>query len=210
MTHHLPESDHYLQPYLAAVRQHGASFKATLWGSPEAQRLRFEVMVALAGFEDCIVLDLGCGRGDFAAFLHEHHVPFRQFIGIDAMPEMIEQARTLDLERCVFDVSDVIEQLDTFGRWEADFIAISGTLNTMDDKTARRLVSASFEAAHHGVVFNFLSDRAGEEWMRKELHPARRFNTIDWLDWSLSLSPRVSMTQDYFNGHDATIMIRRS
>jgi SAM-dependent methyltransferase len=208
MTHHLPESDHYLQPYLEAVRQHGAGFKATLWGSPVAQRLRFEVMIAFAGFDDCIVLDIGCGPGDFATFLHEHHVPFRQYIGIDAMPEMIEQARTLDLPRCIFEVSDAVEQLDAIGRWDADFITISGTLNTMDDETARQLVSESFKAAHQGVVFNFLSDRAGREWMNKDLRPARRFNTIDWVDWSLSLTPRVSMTQDYFNGHDATIMLR--
>jgi len=208
MTHHPPHSDQYLQPYLEAVRQHGAGFRATLWGSPKAQRLRFEVMVALAGFDECVVLDLGCGRGDFAAFLHEHNVPFEQYIGIDALPEMIEQARTRELDRCVFEVSNVLDQLDALGRWGADFIAISGTLNTMDDEAARRLVRSSFEAAHQGVVFNFLSDRAGEEWMNKDLSPARRFNTVEWIDWSLSLSPRLSMTQDYFNGHDVTIMIR--
>lgn len=208
MTHHRPDSDHYLQPYLEAVRQHGAGFEATLWGNPEAQRLRFEVMVALAGFDDCVVLDLGCGRGDFAGFLHEHQVPFRQYIGIDAMPEMVEQARAIDRPRCVFEVSNVIDQLDVLGRWDADFVAISGTLNTMDDETARRLVRASFDAVHQGVVFNFLSNRAGAEWKEKDLYPARRFDTVAWLDWALSLSPRVSMTQDYFNGHDATIMIR--
>jgi SAM-dependent methyltransferase len=202
------ESEHYLQPYLEAVRQHGAGFKATLWGSPEAQRLRFEVMVAFAGFDDCIVLDVGCGGGDFAAFLHEHHVPFRQFIGIDAMPEVIDQARSLDLPRCVFEVGDVLQQLDALSRWDADFIAMSGTLNTMDDEKARALVKAAFDAAHQGVVFNFLSDRAGPEWIKRDLRPARRFNTADWLHWSLTLSPRVSFTQDYFNGHDATIMIR--
>ena len=89
----------------------------------------------------------------------------------------------------------------------ADFVCFSGTLNTMDDETARRLVLAGYEAAAQGVVFNFLSDRPHSKWEGRDLLPARRFDTVAWLDWVLDLGPRVSFTQDYLDGHDATVMV---
>ena len=79
----------------------------------------------------------------------------------------------------------------------------------MDEESARRLVQTSFEAATQGVVFNFLSNRPNEEWEGKALGPAHRFDTIRWLDWALHLTPRVRFAQDYLDGHDATIVMRR-
>jgi hypothetical protein len=89
-----------------------------------------------------------------------------------------------------------------------DYVCLSGTLNTMNDDLARRVVRAAFDAAGQGVVFNFLSNRPHARWSGRDLAPARRFDTAAWLDWSLGLSSRVSFTQDYLDGHDATIMIR--
>ncbi len=206
-------SEEFLQPYRAAVARHGASFEATLWGTPEAQHLRFDVMIDLAGFEGCRVLDIGCGRGDFAAHLLARRVAFTGLVGLDALPEMIEAARDRGLERCVFEIADVISQPDAIagiagGPSRPDFACFSGTLNTMDDDSARRLVGAAFEASAQGVVFNFLSDRAHSRWASRDLTPARRFDTVAWLDWALGLSSRVSFTQDYLDGHDATVLVR--
>ena len=64
-------------------------------------------------------------------------------------------------------------------------------------------------AATHGVVFNFLSDRCHERFADRDLTPARRFDTAAWLDWSLHQTPLVSFTQDYLDGHDATILLRK-
>jgi SAM-dependent methyltransferase len=209
----MPTGEDYLEPYREAVDRLGPGFEATLWTSREAQRLRFDVMIDLAGFEAGVVVDAGCGTGDFAARLIERDVDFRRYVGVDAMEPMVESARDRGLDadraRVAFESGDFVADPTLLSRHEADFICFSGTLNTMNDETARGLIRGAFDAANHGVVFNFLSDRCHERFADRDLTPARRFDTAAWLDWSLHQTPLVSFTQDYLDGHDATILLRK-
>jgi SAM-dependent methyltransferase len=204
-----PRDKAYLQPYQEAVQRFGAGFEATLWNSPEAQALRFDVIADLAGLGGCAVLDVGCGRGDFAARLLDRQVPFTRYVGVDALPDMVEAARGRGLARCEFICGDVVADPAVLAGGEPDHVCISGTLNTMDELTARRLVADSFGAAARAVVFNFLSSRPHPRWAGRDPSPARRFDPLRWLDFALGLSSRVSFTQAYMDGHDATIMIEK-
>lgn len=202
-----PHDTSYLEPYRRALRQHGPGFEATLWASRSAQQLRFDVMIALADFEDCVIVDAGCATGDFAARLIERSVPFRKYIGIDALPELIEQAMKRGLDRCEFHTADLVHHPDVLASYQPDFVTISGMLNTMEEDIARLVVRRSFEDASQGAVFNFLSDRHHSQWAGQDLSPARRFDTIAWLDWAMSQTSRVVFTQAYLDGHDATVMM---
>jgi SAM-dependent methyltransferase len=200
-----------LEPYREAVERHGAGFEATLWQSREAQFLRFEVMIDLAGaagFDDCTILDIGCGQGDMVECLLEQGVAYRHYRGLDAMAEMIHAARQRDFPRADFEVLNVMVDLSLLRQYEPDYCCLSGTLNTMEEESARKLVQAAYGAAAQGVVFNFLSNRPDPRWSEGDLGPAKRFNTAQWIDWAMALSPRVSFTQEYLDGHDATILIR--
>ncbi|MHC4769005.1 MAG: class I SAM-dependent methyltransferase [Planctomycetota bacterium] len=197
----------YLQPYREAVERHGAGFAATLWHSAEAQALRFDVMIGLSHLEGRTVLDVGCGQGDLAARLLERQVPFARYVGVDAVAEMIEAARGRGLERSEFICRDAVADPAILSSGEPDYAFISGTLNTMDERTARRLVGAAFGAATRAVAFNFLSSRAQSRWTKRDPAPARRFDPVRWLDFALGLSSRVTFTQAYLDGHDATILI---
>ena len=203
-----PPAQDYLRPYREAVRRHGPGFEATLWSSPEGQRRRFDVMIDLAGFENCTLVDIGCGQGDFAKYLVDREIRFARFVGIDALPELIAAAQQRNLPRCEFRVCDALADPAALACEHADFICFSGSLNTMDECVAKALVQRTFDAAAQGVVFNFLSDRPHERWSHHPLEPARRFDTIDWLNWALDLTSRVTFTQDYLDGHDATILLR--
>ena len=86
-------------------------------------------------------------------------------------------------------------------------MCISGTLNTMDEQMARRLVGAAFDAAARAVVFNFLSSPDHPRFAGRDPAPARRFDPLRWLEFALGLSTRVTFTQVYLDGHDATILI---
>lgn len=210
----------HLQPYRDAVRRFGPTFEATLWGTEDAQRLRFDVLIDMIGLdvvtghetdhhaEAPALLDIGCGRGDLAARLIERRIAFSRYEGVDALPEMIEAAGARSLPRCAFSVMNVMRAMEQLAAFKPDYCFISGTLNTMDDAAARRLVHGAFDAAAQGVAFNFLSDRHDPKWNAQPLGPARRFNTLEWLDWAFSLSSRISFAQDYLDGHDATIVMR--
>jgi len=122
--------------------------------------------------------------------------------------QVIAAAQAQNLPRSEFRLGDALTDPSMLRTTEADFICFSGSLNTMDEPCARRLVQLAFEAAARGVVFNFLSDRPHQRWADQPLAPARRFDTLAWVNWSLDLTSRVTFTQDYLDGHDATIMLR--
>ncbi len=124
------------------------------------------------------------------------------------MEEMIQTAIERGLSRCEFQVANFVSSPDVMTQVEADYVCLSGSLNTMDDDMARQLIQAAFESSAQGVIFNFLSDRPHPKWADRDLGPSRSFDTKAWLDWALGKSSRVSFTQDYLDGHDATIMIR--
>ena len=202
----LPE---YLEPYRRAVQEHGPGFHATLWGSRDAQELRFDVMIAMVDFSGAVILDIGSGQGDFAARLCARDVAFQAYRGIDGIEEMVTHARERGIPRTHFfhadplagDVSDVDEPYD--------YACLSGTLNAMHLADARLLVAGGFSRARRGVIFNFLSEKYHPRWEGKLTAPARRFDPVDWLQWSLDLSSRVRFDQSYLDGHDATILIEK-
>lgn len=200
----------YLEPYRAAVERHGGGFEATLWGSPRTQVLRFDVAIGLAEFPESRILDVGCGPGALAERLIERKVPFRGYHGIDALPEMIATARArIDDPRCRFATADPLADPDCLLAADADWAVLSGTLNTMEDATAWRLLEACWRSVRRGVVVNVLSDRCPPERRALPTGPARRMDVLAWLDRALDLTPCVAFRQDYLDGHDATILLRR-
>lgn len=80
--------------YQKLVGEHGpASHRAAHWNSRRSQEIRFEVLVhelgGLAALADATVLDVGCGCGDFAAFLDRAGAQPRELVGIDIVPAAI-------------------------------------------------------------------------------------------------------------------------
>jgi hypothetical protein len=126
---------------------------------------------------------------------------------VDALAEMIEAGRGRGLERCEFVCRDAVADPGVLKTGDPDYVCVSGTLNTMDERTARRLVGAAFAAAARAVVFNFLSSPDHPRFADRDPAPARRFDPLGWVDFALGLSTRVTFTQTYFDGHDATILI---
>lgn len=201
--------ERFLHPYREAVRRFGPGFQATLWSSPEAQRIRFDVMIELADLGGRTVVDAGCGPGGFAERLIERSIPFERYVGIDGLAEMIEAARRKNLPGCEFIIADLLRDPCAMTTARPEYVCVSGTLNTMEEPVARRFIELCFDAATIGVVFNFLSDRAHVKWHDRDIGPARRFNTLEWIDWALQRTSLVSFAQDYLEGHDATLHMRR-
>ena len=208
----MPQSDQpeYLAPYREAIDSCGPGFDATLWSSREGQVRRFDILIDLAAMGEHTVLDLGCGTGDFAQRLTERSIPFTSYIGVDAMPEMIEAARAKHDNRCRFETRDIVAQPDCLEEFASDFIVLSGTLNAMDEVLARTVLEHAWSSAGIGLIFNFLSNRPHPEWDERDLSPARRYDTLAWLDWAMSRTPLVRFSQAYYRGHDATIAMFKS
>lgn len=201
--------DAYLDPYRRSHARHGAAFEVTLWASPTSQRLRFEVFTQMCCLGGKRLLDAGCSRGDFAAFLIEQQVPFERYVGIDGLPEVVEFARGRGLPRCEFVAGDFVHETALLAAGEPDVVCISGTLNTMADAEAMRVLEGAWAASRQALLFNFLSDRCGPKAPPQDGF-ARRLSTMRLLDWALGKTSQVAFRQDYFEaGHDATILMRK-
>jgi SAM-dependent methyltransferase len=198
---------HYLQPYQDAVDKHGGTFEATLWRSKEGQVLRFEVFTREIDFTNTSILDVGCGIGDFAAYLEQEKIEFKSFIGIDAIQEMILTANERAIKNATFKVTDILKNRSILSHY--DWAVFSGTLNAMPQDEAMELISNSFQACNVGVAFNFLSNQSWRDPATEDLRPASRFNTLELLKIAFSLTPNVSFTQTYLHGHDGTIVLRK-
>ncbi|MCC6580789.1 MAG: methyltransferase domain-containing protein [Phycisphaeraceae bacterium] len=199
----------YLAPYRQWASRYGTDFGVTLWASPRSQQRRFEVIAEMCFLTGKRILDAGCSRGDLADFLLHRGVMFDQYIGIDALPPVIDHAKSRALPRCRFHVADLLNHPGVMAKHRPQIVAISGTLNTMTDDQVFRLLDAAWNAATEVLVFNFLSDRCGPGAPPQDDY-ARRIDTLALLQWSFDRTWCVVFRQDYFEeGHDATILMRK-
>ncbi|MEM8781267.1 MAG: methyltransferase domain-containing protein [Planctomycetota bacterium] len=202
-------NDAYLQPYRDAQDRHGSAFDVTMWARPETQTRRFKVFAETIDLRDKRLLDAGCSRGDLAEWLLENGCDYAHYHGVDGLPDVIDFAKTRGLERVSFAAGDFVNQPELLAETKPDVTLISGTLNTMDDATALRVLDAAWAGCAEALVFNFLADTCGPDAVPQQ-YPAHRLPTRKLLDWALAQTPYVSLRQDYFrDGHDATIAMRR-
>ena len=204
----MADTSSHLDPYRVAASEQGPGFAATLWGSPETQSLRFDIIDNMCGgLADTRVLDLGCGDGALYQWMRERGTLSESYLGIDAVDDQVKHAREVHAGATFvhLDISMASTLPSGF-----DWVVISGTLNTMDDATTLHVLDLAWDAAALGLAFNFLSDRPGLKWQSRPLGPARRHQLQELMAWALERTPLVACRQDYLEGHDATLVMRRS
>ncbi len=204
----------YLAPYRTILDAHGPSFEATGWKSRDMQIARFDVLLGMADATGRVVIDAGSGQGALVDRMIELGVEYGRYIGLDAMPEMVEQSLARGLPEAEFHTIDFAREPDAFSRFSreaggpgVDIILFSGSLNTMEQADAVASLERAWPIAREAVVFNFLTDRAPAALLMQDPSPANRLDTMALIDWALTKSPLVRFRQDYLSGHDATIAL---
>jgi hypothetical protein len=201
--------DKYLDPYRRSLADNGTAFEVTLWASENSQRNRFDIFTKMMDFSGKRIVDAGCSRGDFAAFLLERSIDFESYTGVDALGEVVGFANTRGLARCRFIAADFLAKPDAMSTGSPHIVAISGSLNTMNEAQVDAVLTAAWRAASQALIFNFLSDRVGPEAPIQDEF-TRRFDTMKMLKWAFDRTPVVQFRQDYFRaGHDATILMKK-
>ena len=202
----------YLEPYREAVRMHGPGFEALLWRNRDYQAKRFEILAEVTRPKDRIVADLGAGRGDLLEYLKATgQIPLK-YIGVEGISELVEPVRKR-LPESQWLIADFVKHRDLFVRLvddhNASILLFSGSLNTLDERTALEVLDRAWDALHGrtGAVlaFNFLSS-AGRK-RREATGPANRFNSGRVFKWAQRASGRMLFRQDYLSGHDATVAV---
>ena len=202
--------DDYLDAYRDAQDDFGNDFRVTLWANTRSQERRFKVFSQMCDLPGKRLLDAGCSRGDLAAYLCRHSVEYAHYVGVDGLPEVIDFATRRELPRTEFHAGDFVQDQSLLAIGDPQVILFSGTLNTMDDRTAMDLLDAAWQGCSQTLLFNFLSSRCTTD-RREELGPARRLDPLKYLDWAMQRTALVQLRQDYFkHGHDATIKMDKA
>lgn len=125
------------------------------WNSVESQRLRFKVLRKLLpkDLSTLDIVDAGCGFADLYLYLQETHSLPGNYIGLEVMEAMIEDAK----ERTGREVlaCDVLH--DPLPK--ADLYVCSGAMNILTRFETHLFIRRCFEASKKGFVFNLLKGR---------------------------------------------------
>lgn len=214
-----PDDRPYLDPYLLAAEKYGAGFEALLWHSPRAQLARFRVIGSMLGPRERTIADIGCGNADLLLDLARRGRTPARYLGIDAVPTMLEharaQARGAGIDRAVFLDHDFVREeglpAQLVGDAGVDTVVFCGSLNTLPEHKACVVLDRFWNAllARPGAVllFNFLSDRH-DRARTPATPPAVRFDAAAMVGWALERTPLVRFRHDYLGGHDATVRMR--
>jgi SAM-dependent methyltransferase len=182
--------EYLLDLYSKGLMLFGDSPAALCW-SPGGQRARYSLLLEIAPtLAGKTVLDYGCGKGDFYAFLSERGIRVR-YTGTDINPHLVALAAAKYPE-CDFRVLD-IEEGELHERF--DFIFLCGVFNTRVEgatETLKNVIRRLFPHAREGLAVNALSSRAPSK--DRELNYV---SPAELLDFALrELAPHVTLRHD--------------
>ena len=196
--------------YAELLKKHGvgpASVDVTRGG----QLQRFQVLLdAIGDTTNCRILDVGCGYGAFAEFLHDIGRNSVDYHGIDICPDMVSAA--LDrfehlepserLEHLKFEIRNLLEA--PIGH-TYECVVASGLFQLHHGQWhAERLIKALWDHTEHVLAFNMLSRHAAPPHTNGELYvdPGRM------VTYCQTLTPYVDMRHSY-RKNDLTMVLTR-
>lgn len=186
-----PSAD-VLHWYEDKVRRFGFDHRGLGFRTRSSQEKRFEALLALGDLDGQRLLDVGCGFGDFLAFLTGRGI-YPIYTGIDLCDPMIARCRErFASSGARFLTADVLQhQPDE----PYDYVVASGIFGLDADGARERIrptVARMFEWAGRGMAANFLSARS-------PAHAAGRVyvDPAEALQLGLELTPAARLDHTY-------------
>ena len=190
--------------YQDNFRRFGTDFRALGFGRRSSQEKRFAAALGLGSFHGRSMLDVGCGFGDFLAYLNERGIRPR-YTGLDITPPMIERCkRRFEGSEARFVIGDALgyEPDERF-----DYVVASGIFGYAAKGTRQRVrptVEHLFSLTEIGLAVNFLSGCAPRR------SPGRLYvYPWDMLQLALGLTPAVRLDHAYLP-NDYTLCMYRT
>jgi SAM-dependent methyltransferase len=196
--------------YQANLSKHGTGAQGVGWKNEEAQRIRFDQLLKVIYTpEKFSINDVGCGVGDFSAYL-KIKFPRNSYFGYDLMAEMIEGAKKKYVENdsCKFFLIDGLSKMHV-----ADYSIASGILNLKFDYSESQwkdyiieTISILNDKSNLGFAFNALTKYSDKEFMKPELYYTDPLWLFDFC--KTHFAKNVALLHDY-GQYDFTILVKK-
>ena len=143
--------------YKIRLDKFGPGIKSLASGTEDRRLLRFKQLETLGDLNNCKILDLGSGLGDFYNYLILKGYNI-EYVGYDISPDLVQIAKK-NFPKARFEVRDIQQDniLETF-----DYVVSSQTFNyKLSNEDNYELVKSclikSLQVAKKGICFDFLT-----------------------------------------------------
>ena len=164
------------------------------WNNYESQETRFEKTFEHVDFGGKIVLDIGCGFGDFYPEVDSRFL-IANYKGIDINDTLLEEARRL-YPHLEFENINIL--LNNYKKKQADIVVAFGLLNfKIEDNLAytKKFIESAWSITKETLVVDFLSSHLDNSY--PEEGAVYYHNPKDVLDICFELTDNVVLVHDY-------------
>lgn len=185
------DKERIIERYNMRLARYGDNIRTLASGTEDRRRIRFQILCDVGLTSGCSVLDLGCGFGDFYAYLQEYDLKVH-YVGYDIVPELINIGRK-KYPFAEFVVKDI--EIESFP--EFDFIVSSSAFNLPlkqeDNYTfVENILRLCFAHAKRGVAIDFLTS-----YVDFESSEGFHYNPERIFALAKKITKRVCLRHDY-------------
>ncbi len=185
------------------MRTYGFDHRGLGFGNRSSQEKRFEALLALGDFEGRRILDVGCGFGDFLAFLLDRGIEPR-YTGIDVCAPMVDRCEERFHGAGRFLVADALAYQPD-GPY--DYVVASGIFGLEAPGARERIrptLQRLFDWSRIGASANFLSAQSPKPAAARVYVEPREI-----LEIAFALTPSVRLDHSYLP-NDFTIHLDKT
>ena len=174
------------------------------WGSRKQQKKRFAAtIISEFFFTHKTVLDIGCGFGDYFAFLSKNNIKIKKYTGWDINPKLIFEAKKHipeNTKNAQFKVKNILTgPLDIKNK--IDIVIMLGVMNfNLKSKFnnyeySKLCIKKAFDCAREVLVVDFLSNRLTGDYPKEDF--VFYHDPCKMLEFALTLSGDVILKHNY-------------
>lgn len=185
------DKDRIINRYNERLNKYGPTIDAIASGTVERHNLRFQISTEVGIQSGDSVLDLGCGFGDYYAYLKDNNILI-DYTGYDINPSLVDEASKRYPE-LTFEVKDILDQ--DFP--EFDYIVSSSCFNIPllehdNYEFIAQILEKAYSHAKKGVAIDFNSSYV-DFFSKEGFHysPEKIFSIAK------KITKRVALRHDY-------------
>jgi len=197
-------SNQNISRYSHRYKIHGQNVKTLGWGTKEQQQYRFcKTLEFDIDFCNKIILDIGCGFGDYFDFINKQrdiHC-FKEYIGVDLNDTLVNNGikKYKNEQQCSFAVKDIL--CNSVETPIGDIGIMLGLINKNLDRLidnyeySFKMIKNAFSYVREVLVVDFLSTIKTKDYPEEEF--VFYHNPSKVLEFALTLSENVSLIHNY-------------